>query len=83
MPVTLTALTTLPKDKTAGALAGRIWRPDVGGPSVRAIRADGVHDISSLAPTMRDLAEMKDAAHIVRNGAGASRNTRRPPRQHT
>ena len=39
--------TTLPDDGFAGALAARIWRPDVGGPSVVAVRADGVFDVSA------------------------------------
>jgi fumarylacetoacetate (FAA) hydrolase family protein len=60
----------LPKDAFAGALAGRVWRPDLGGPSVVALRQSGVVDISRLAPTMRDLCERADAASIVRTGAG-------------
>ena len=61
---------TLPKDGTAGALAGRVWRPEVGGPSVVAVRGDGVWDISKLAPTLRDLAEVADAAAMLREGQG-------------
>ncbi len=60
---------TLPGDGTAGALAGRVWRPDMG-PSVVAIRSDGVYDISRLTPTMRDLCEADDPAGIVRSGDG-------------
>ena len=37
-------LPVLPDDGTAGALAWRVWRPDVDGPAVVAIRADGVFD---------------------------------------
>ena len=37
---------TLPSDGSRGTLAGRVWRPDVGGPSVVAVRADGIFDIS-------------------------------------
>jgi fumarylacetoacetate (FAA) hydrolase family protein len=48
---------TLPRDGFSGALAGRVWRPDAGGPSVVAVRADGVFDISADFPTMRDLCE--------------------------
>ena len=59
----MTPAATLPRDG-GGALAGRVWRPDVGGPSVVAVRSDGVWDISRLAPTMRDLAE------AVRNQRG-------------
>ena len=51
----MTVATTLPKDGTAGALAGRVWLPDVEGPAVVAVRADGVYDISKLAPTMRPI----------------------------
>ncbi len=61
---------TLPRDGTAGALAGRVWRPDQKGPSVVAIRDDGVFDISQHAATMRDLCEMDNAADIVRSGSG-------------
>jgi fumarylacetoacetate (FAA) hydrolase family protein len=71
MPSVVDAMTphaTLPKDGTNGALAGRVWLPDAGGPSVVAIRADGVYDISQLAPTMRDLCEAPDPAGIVRLG---------------
>jgi fumarylacetoacetate (FAA) hydrolase family protein len=64
----MTPEATLPGDGTAGALAGRVWRPDVEGPSVVAIRADGVYDISRQAPTMRDLAESADAVDVVRHG---------------
>ena len=39
--------TTLPADGFAGALAGRVWRPEVNGPSVVAIRENGVFDISA------------------------------------
>lgn len=66
----MTEESTLPSDGTAGALAGRVWRPDLQGPSVVAIRRDGVYDISRLAPTMRDLCEADDPAGIVRSGEG-------------
>ncbi len=61
---------TLPRDGTAGALAGRVWRPNAKGPSVVAIRQDGVFDITRHAATMRDLCEMDNAADIVRSGGG-------------
>src|ERR1700722_19493478 len=60
----------LPEDGTAGALAGRVWRPDLGGPSVVAIRAEGVIDISRNFPTMRDLAEAADPAAALRAAVG-------------
>jgi fumarylacetoacetate (FAA) hydrolase family protein len=60
----------LPQDGTAGLLAGRVWRPDREGPSVVAIRSDGVYDISAVAPTMRDLCETSDIASVVRTPLG-------------
>ena len=63
---------TLPTDATAGTLVGRVWRPELGGPSVVAIRADGVFDISRSFATMRDLAESPDPAASVA-GAHADR----------
>lgn len=70
MRTRMTAAATLPVDGVAGALAGRVWRPDLSGPSVAAIRADGVFDISATAATMRDLAETADPAGIVRSAKG-------------
>ncbi len=66
----MTAEATLPVDGTGGALAGRVWRPDVAGPSVVAVRADGVFDITSTAATMRDLCELSDPAGVVRAVSG-------------
>ncbi len=60
----------LPEDGTAGALAGRVWRPDVRGPSVVAIRAEGVIDVSRTFPTMRDLCEAADPAAALRAAGG-------------
>jgi fumarylacetoacetate (FAA) hydrolase family protein len=70
MRARMTDVATLPQDGTAGALAGRVWRPEVNGPAVVAIRADGVVDITRHAATMRDLAERTDAAEIIRNAPG-------------
>jgi fumarylacetoacetate (FAA) hydrolase family protein len=60
----------LPQDGIAGALAGRIWRPELGGPSVVAIRAEGVVDISRAFPTMRDLCEAADPGAALRGAQG-------------
>ncbi len=68
--VKLAAASTLPQDQYAGALAGRVWRPDLQGPSVVAIRAEGVIDISKQFPTMRDLCERPDPAAALRNATG-------------
>ena len=42
----VSAEATLPEDGAAGVLAGRVWRPDAGGPSIVSIREDGVYDLS-------------------------------------
>ena len=61
MPLDLTQFLTpadsLPVDAGKATLAGRVWRPESDGPSVVAIRADGVFDVSGTFPTMRDLCE--------------------------
>jgi fumarylacetoacetate (FAA) hydrolase family protein len=49
--VTLDPSETLPADGYTGTLAGRVWRPEVEGPSVVAIRADGVFDVTKSFPT--------------------------------
>ena len=61
---------TLPEDGFAGALAGRVWRPDITGPSVVAVRAEGVFDISADFPTMRDLCEIPSPAEALRHAKG-------------
>jgi fumarylacetoacetate (FAA) hydrolase family protein len=62
--------TTLPADRFAGALAARVWRPDVDGPSVVAVRESGVFDVSVAFPTMRDLCEAPSPAEALRKADG-------------
>lgn len=62
----LDSRSALPADAAAAALAGRAWRPDVGGPSVVAVRDGRVIDISRHFPTMRDLCETPDPASSLR-----------------
>ena len=71
----LSARAILPDDGCRGALVGRVWRPDVGGPSVVAIRADGsgearVVDVTERLPTVSDLCEARDPAATLREAAG-------------
>ncbi|MGW2171532.1 fumarylacetoacetate hydrolase family protein [Streptomyces sp. NPDC001705] len=63
------AATTLPADGTGGALVGRVWRPGLG-PSVVAVREDGLHDITTTFPTVRDLCETPDPAERLRATRG-------------
>src|ERR1700760_4150425 len=60
----------LPDDSTYAALAGRVWRPDVGGPSVVAVRDGDLLDISASFPTMRDLCEADAPAERLRAATG-------------
>jgi fumarylacetoacetate (FAA) hydrolase family protein len=64
--------TTLPADGFAGALAARVWRPELNGPSVVAIREKGVFDISAAFPTMRDLCETPSPAEALQAAEGPS-----------
>src|SRR3954447_8502870 len=66
----LSPTTALPRDGTIGALAGRIWRPELDGPSIVAIRADGVFDITATVPTMTALAAAATPSAVLRGAKG-------------
>jgi fumarylacetoacetate (FAA) hydrolase family protein len=66
----MTVAATLPDDWQQAALAGRVWRPELSGPSVAVVRGGDLLDISRIAPTMRDLCETADPARVVREAAG-------------
>ena len=71
MPYTqLSEVEILPSDGFAGALAARVHRPDLGGPAVAAVCADGVFDVTTQFATMRDLAEQPDPAASLRAADG-------------
>jgi fumarylacetoacetate (FAA) hydrolase family protein len=60
----------LPDDVASAVLAGRVWRPDVGGPSVVAVRDGALVDVTAAFPTMRDLCETADPAAALRATKG-------------
>ena len=64
----------LPEDGTSGTLVGRAWIPAAGtkpaGPSVVALRADGIFDLSAHVPTMSRLLELPDPVAAVAAMAG-------------
>ena len=66
----MTPNATLPAEAGDAALAGRVWLPEAAGPAVAAVRDGDLYDISAVAPTMRDLAEMSDPAAVVRDAEG-------------
>ncbi len=70
LDLNLTEKATLPSDGYAGALAGRVWRPELDGPSVVAVRAEGLFDVSRAFPTVRDLCEQADPAAALREAQG-------------
>ncbi|WVT73889.1 fumarylacetoacetate hydrolase family protein [Sinorhizobium chiapasense] len=54
-----------------GTFIGRVWRPDLGGPSLVMIRDGALYDITSkTTPTMRDLLELPDPVAHVRSISG-------------
>jgi fumarylacetoacetate (FAA) hydrolase family protein len=62
--------TILPLDYAEATLAGRVFRPDAGGPSVVVCRPDGVYDISKTFSTMSQLAAVPDPAKALRGVEG-------------
>jgi fumarylacetoacetate (FAA) hydrolase family protein len=69
--ITLTAKDMLPEDGTRGALAGRVWLPQAGGPAVVAVRSDGVFDVSARFSTVSALCEESDSASALQGARGA------------
>ncbi len=70
LPFRLDPSRSLPEDAAGACLVGRAWRPDLGGPSVIALRGDSVFDISATFPTSRDLCEAAQPAAEVGKAKG-------------
>jgi fumarylacetoacetate (FAA) hydrolase family protein len=66
----LTPENTLPADADHATLLGRIWRPELQGPSVVTVRDGMVIDISASYPTARDVCETADPARALRAAQG-------------
>jgi fumarylacetoacetate (FAA) hydrolase family protein len=60
----------LPRDHETAALVGRVWRPELQGPSIVALRAGRVIDITSTWPTLRDLCEQPAPAKALAAATG-------------
>src|SRR6476619_7285342 len=69
MKIATDAAFILPDDFANAALMGRVWRPDLAGPAVVAIRENGVFDISDEFPTASQLAA-SDPAEALRATKG-------------
>ncbi|MBL4614260.1 MAG: fumarylacetoacetate hydrolase family protein [Magnetovibrio sp.] len=65
-------MTTLFTDaEQNGLFLGRVWNPEVEGPSVVTLRDDQLIDITNkTAPLVRDICEMENPAEYVRNATG-------------
>ncbi len=68
--LSLTLTDTLPADAGRAALAGRIWRPELEGPSVVAIRDGHVFDVSEDFPTMHEVCEAPQPAAMLHEATG-------------
>lgn len=55
MELTLSAEQILPEDASAATLVGRVWRPDLEGPSVVVLRDGNLVDITGSEPTVTEL----------------------------
>src|SRR5215469_8934048 len=72
MALSLAPRDVLPSDGIAGTLVGRVWVEGVHeGPRPVVLRADGLYDLSTLAPTLSDLFDLAEPAIAVRAHAGA------------
>src|SRR4051812_17529860 len=69
MQIATDAAFILPDDFANAALMGRVWRPDIAGPAVVAIREKGVFDITDEFPTASQLAA-SDPAEALRATKG-------------
>lgn len=65
-----TSASVLPVDAAGAALMGRVWRPELDGPSVVAIRPDGVFDITGQFATASALAAASNPADALRQATG-------------
>jgi fumarylacetoacetate (FAA) hydrolase family protein len=63
---------SLPNDHATANLIGRAFRPDLGGPSVVAVRGGILHDLTSRFATIRDLCEMPDPVAALTHAKGTA-----------
>jgi fumarylacetoacetate (FAA) hydrolase family protein len=70
MKLHLDPAAVVPADGAAGTLVGRAWLPQVDGPAVVSVRADGLYDVSRAFATVRDLAEAREPAAAVAAAKG-------------
>jgi fumarylacetoacetate (FAA) hydrolase family protein len=60
----------LPADRGGACLVGRVWRPELAGPSVVALRGDDVIDVTGSFLTVSELCEREDPAAALAGATG-------------
>jgi fumarylacetoacetate (FAA) hydrolase family protein len=69
--IQITTRDSLPVDAADSVLAGRVWRPEVNGPSIVTLRGRDVFDITCQAvTTISDLCALPDPAGWTRTATG-------------
>jgi len=68
--VVLDPVQVLPSDWREATLVGRVWRPELEGPSVVALRGEDAIDVTARFPTVSALCEEADPAGALKNAAG-------------
>jgi fumarylacetoacetate (FAA) hydrolase family protein len=75
LSISLTSATTLPADHAKATLVGRVFRPELGGPSVAVLRGGILHDITGVFATVRDLCEQPDPVTAITHARGTAIGT--------
>jgi fumarylacetoacetate (FAA) hydrolase family protein len=70
MDLVLDPQACLPADHRDAALVGRVWRPELDGPSVVALRHGRAIDVTAAAATMTDLINHDDPVALARETDG-------------
>ncbi len=70
MDFSLDARSTLPEDSDKATLVGRIWRPDLAGPSVVTLRDGNLFDITAATPTMTELINAENPTQAAQTASG-------------
>jgi fumarylacetoacetate (FAA) hydrolase family protein len=66
----LSLQSVLPKDAELATLVGRIWRPEVGGPSVVVLRGEDLYGITAQVATVSELLNSEDPVALAREVRG-------------
>ena len=62
----------LPADAADAVLVGRVWRPEVAGPALVAVRGADLVDLSAHAWTFAELLDRPDLVEVARHAPGPS-----------